>query len=115
MGNFTAGILFLILSGIGDLLDGAVARATDTVSDFGAFLDSTLDRYVDTLIFLGISLYYVRAGDMLMTVVTYFALLGAVVTSYTAARAGIFGSHQVCRVHGTTRKSHLVTDRDWFP
>ena len=55
-GEFVAAGLVIILAGIFDMLDGRVARITDSVTKFGAFFDSVLDRYSDLVIFLGLML-----------------------------------------------------------
>ena len=50
------GALFILLSGFLDVVDGAVARYHNRASKFGAFLDSTMDRFADAIIFIGIIL-----------------------------------------------------------
>ena len=61
-GRFLVGGLILIAGSLFDMLDGAVARATGKSSRSGAFLDSTLDRFSDAAIFVGLIWYYGRAG-----------------------------------------------------
>src|SRR5207244_1043528 len=56
---FWAGIV-LIVANLFDMLDGNVARLTGNVTRFGAFLDSTLDRVSDIVVFLGIIIFYAR-------------------------------------------------------
>jgi len=51
--NLLAGGILIIVGGIFDLLDGVVARVNNRATDFGAFLDSVLDRYSDALLLLG--------------------------------------------------------------
>ncbi len=75
------GALFVLLSGFFDMLDGALARSYNLVSDFGAFLDSVVDRYVDVLIFISLGIYGI---DWLLITV---AMSGALLVSYTRARA----------------------------
>jgi len=77
----------LIFASLFDAIDGAVARKNDMVTDFGAFLDSTIDRYSEFAIFLGIFVYYVRTENLFFMFVTLFALLGSLMVSYTRARA----------------------------
>jgi CDP-diacylglycerol---glycerol-3-phosphate 3-phosphatidyltransferase len=81
------GGLILLLSGFFDLLDGAVARNTDTVTKFGGFLDSVLDRYSDLLVLLGISLYFLYRSDTLFSTITFFAAIGVAIIPYARARA----------------------------
>jgi len=83
--RWAAGVL--VLAGLSDLLDGAVARASGGATDFGAFLDSTLDRYSDIAVFGGIALYYASLGADRYVVVTLLALAGSLLTSYARARA----------------------------
>ena len=83
---FLAGLLVLV-AGLGDLLDGPVARLTGKTSDFGAFLDSTVDRYSDFFLFGGVAFYYATEESWVWFLVTLGILLGAFVTSYAKARA----------------------------
>lgn len=80
---FTAGWL-LLASGSFDIIDGRIARRTNTGSKQGAFLDSVVDRYADGLGFLGLAVYF--RNDWLLWV-ALFALLGGLMVSYTRARA----------------------------
>ncbi len=54
---FWGGIMILI-SGLFDILDGIVARTNNNSSQFGAFLDSVLDRYSDSFLFLGLAWFF---------------------------------------------------------
>jgi CDP-diacylglycerol--glycerol-3-phosphate 3-phosphatidyltransferase len=99
-GYFFLGGILLIVAGACDLIDGPLARATDQANSFGAFLDSTIDRYSDFFIFAGLSVHFVRTGEIFWFLVTLGTLLGAFTVSYTKARAenfikncgiGIFG------------------------
>jgi CDP-diacylglycerol--glycerol-3-phosphate 3-phosphatidyltransferase len=86
-----AGVL-LLLSGIGDMLDGRVARGGNRVTPFGAFYDSTLDRVGDAALFAGIALYFVRGGvraDLVIPalVAALVALASIQIVSYARARA----------------------------
>ncbi|MGB9632105.1 MAG: CDP-alcohol phosphatidyltransferase family protein [Chloroflexaceae bacterium] len=87
-----AGALFLVASAF-DMLDGAVARARRAATPFGAFLDSTVDRYSELLVFLGLLIYYQRASSesFLTTVLLFLAATGAILTSYVRARAEALG------------------------
>jgi CDP-diacylglycerol--glycerol-3-phosphate 3-phosphatidyltransferase len=89
---YASGWLFLggvalILAGFGDVLDGPLARVSSRVSKFGAFLDSTVDRYSDFFIFGGIAAHYARTGEAGWFILTLGILLGSFVTSYSKARA----------------------------
>lgn len=89
-GLFRWGALVVAVAGILDILDGAVARLADRRTSFGAFFDSTIDRYSDILLFGGLMVHYVRGGSLTMVLVTLAALAGALVTSYSRARAECF-------------------------
>jgi CDP-diacylglycerol---glycerol-3-phosphate 3-phosphatidyltransferase len=77
----------LILAGVGDLLDGVIARTRGTASPAGAFFDSTMDRVSDLLIFSGIAVGISSTGSAWGTALVCWALSGTVLTSYTRARA----------------------------
>jgi len=86
---FYAGLV-MIFANIFDMLDGRVARLTGRVTKFGAFLDSSLDRLSDMIVFLGIIIFYSRDTEYhstLYAALTGAALIGSVMVSYTSARA----------------------------
>jgi CDP-diacylglycerol--glycerol-3-phosphate 3-phosphatidyltransferase len=89
---FWAGALFLVASAF-DMLDGALARAKHEASRFGAFLDSTIDRYSEMLVFLGLLIFYQRdpASAGLYSVLIFVAANGSLLTSYVRARAESLG------------------------
>ncbi len=84
-GMFFWGGVMIVVAGTCDVLDGMVARNTGKKSKFGAFFDSTIDRYSDILIFLGIAIYFNELWIHVLIVVT---ITGTLLTSYTRARAG---------------------------
>jgi CDP-diacylglycerol--glycerol-3-phosphate 3-phosphatidyltransferase len=86
-GRFTAAGGLMILAGLGDLLDGPVARKQNRVSKFGGFLESILDRYADLMLFLGILVYYVRVNRFPYAILAGVAMAGAVMVGYAKARA----------------------------
>ncbi len=75
----------LLLAGLFDMLDGAVAREGHRMSQFGAFLDSNVDRYAEIVVFVGIVWRF--RGDELTQVAALFAITGSLMVSYTKARA----------------------------
>lgn len=89
-GHLISGGIMLIFAALFDMLDGALAKITNRVSDFGAFLDSVVDRYSEAVVLLGLLLfYYLRAGNNATDVVLiYVTLVGSVMISYARARAG---------------------------
>ena len=77
----------LLLCAAGDMLDGAVARLGGRGSTFGAFLDSTLDRFSDFAIYLGIAFYFAVRGNLTYTLLPFVAVFAGQMISYTRARA----------------------------
>jgi CDP-diacylglycerol---glycerol-3-phosphate 3-phosphatidyltransferase len=86
----TAGIL-LLLAGVFDVFDGVVARNTGTVTAFGGFFDSVLDRYSDLLVTFGILLFFLQVDDLRFVVLTGIALMGVAIIPYARARAEAAG------------------------
>jgi len=80
------GVLILI-GGICDIIDGKLARASGRVTKFGALFDSAIDRYSEVIMFFGISAYYVRLDNYLLSVISFIALGGSTMVSYVRARA----------------------------
>jgi phosphatidylglycerophosphate synthase len=85
---FWAGWLYLLVS-MTDLLDGILARQRNMSTRFGGFLDSVMDRFGDAAIFTGILLHYTIIHNVPCVVITLAALCGAMITSYTRARAEV--------------------------
>ena len=88
-----AGVV-LIFAGTCDILDGALARTTGASYPYGAFLDSTLDRYSEGVVYLGLAAYFVSTDGPLqrwLVVATVAALAGSFLVSYIRARAESLG------------------------
>jgi phosphatidylglycerophosphate synthase len=86
---FWAGIV-LIVANLFDMLDGQVARLSGRVTRFGGFLDSSLDRLSDMVVFVGLMVFYARATESHSTLNVFLAgagLMGSVMVSYASARA----------------------------
>ncbi len=87
-GYFVWGTVAIAVFVIFDLLDGTMARVSGRSSNWGAFLDSTLDRFGDACVFGGLVLYYTRQHDGALTAWCALAcLVFGFVTSYARARA----------------------------
>lgn len=85
---------FLVIAfGIFDLFDGALARATNQTSKFGAFLDSTLDRTGENLVYVGVAVGCAAAGFTLGVGLAALAMATASVVTYARARAEAVGLH----------------------
>ena len=85
---FWGGWLYLVVS-MTDLLDGILARQKGMSTPFGGFLDSVMDRFGDAAIFTGILLHYTIIHNVPCVIITLAALCGAMITSYTRARAEV--------------------------
>jgi len=82
-----AGIVMLVFSAL-DLLDGALARKTGTVTKFGAVFDSVLDRASEAAVLGGILFHYTQTSTSDTAIVLcYAAVVGSIMVSYTRARA----------------------------
>jgi CDP-diacylglycerol--glycerol-3-phosphate 3-phosphatidyltransferase len=100
-GSFFWAAWVVVLAGICDTLDGRIARQTNKKSDFGAFFDSTLDRYSDMFLFIGLAYYFAGGRPFFMPLqaggspevspwtvtAIIFAISGSFMVSYTRARA----------------------------
>jgi CDP-diacylglycerol--glycerol-3-phosphate 3-phosphatidyltransferase len=90
---FWAGLV-LAFAGTFDILDGALARSTRRSYPYGAFLDSTLDRYSEGAMYIGLAAYFISAGGPLqrwLVLATAAALTGSFLVSYVRARAQSLG------------------------
>ena len=86
-GQLLAGGLVAAVMAPLDAVDGALARKTGVTSKFGAFLDSVVDRYDEMLLLAGALYYFQSLNSLLGVMLTYAALCGSVLVSYTRARA----------------------------
>jgi len=85
-GIFWAGAIFLFWCGIFDTFDGEIARRKNMISKLGSFLDSTVDRINEFIIYLGLYVYYFdRASYVQFWILV--AIFGSMMVSYTRARA----------------------------
>lgn len=90
-GNLTLGFLLVLLTGLCDTIDGAVAKAAGTVSRRGAFFDSVADRVSDALIFGGVAWHFAATerGLLVMLPVAVYAVSSII--SYERAKAESLG------------------------
>lgn len=116
-GAFVGAALLLLVAGIFDALDGAIARRTNQSSPFGAFLDSVMDRYADLTVLLGLMLHFAAAwGERTggpgipwenpPLVFAAGAVLGSALTPYARARAESLVAE--CKVGVAERPERLV-------
>jgi len=111
---FAAGFVVLI-GGLFDMLDGALARVTNRTTRFGAVLDSTLDRLTEAVVLIGILAFYAkgqsvvgiaREQPVIGILVVGVAWLGSLLVSYIRARAEALGIE--CQVGLFTRAERVV-------
>lgn len=117
-GLLFAGGLLVLFAGIFDMFDGAMARVRNAATTFGAFLDSTLDRYSESIILLGLlfyalshpglhdSLWPVAHEQSWMIAFIYIAIVGSLMVSYTKARAEGLGLE--CRTGILARPERVI-------
>lgn len=127
-GRFTIGAIWALAGSLLDALDGPVARERGRETVFGAFLDSTVDRVSDTLLFIGVAAYYFYrpvltassvskvleskyvgfepVNDWMVGLTALLALAGAYMVSYTRARAEGLGTD--CKVGWFERPERLI-------
>ncbi|MGD9381913.1 MAG: CDP-alcohol phosphatidyltransferase family protein [Candidatus Thorarchaeota archaeon] len=119
LGDLIVGFLLMLLTVVMDMFDGAVARAADLGTKFGATFDHTLDRYAEFLFILGLMM-----GPTVMTPVTWwaiapgesylpwfwgiFALFGMIMASFSRAKAESVGGMENCSVGIAERQEKLI-------
>ena len=87
IGQWWAGGLVALFAGIFDMFDGALARTTGRASDFGALLDSTIDRVSEAVVLLGVLAFYLTSDNDWGAMLVYGALVGSIMVSYMRARS----------------------------
>jgi CDP-diacylglycerol--glycerol-3-phosphate 3-phosphatidyltransferase len=102
---FAAGFMVLF-AGLFDMLDGALARATNRVTRFGGILDSTLDRLSEAVLLLSILVIYTRGQQVAESLLVGIALLGSLMVSYIKARTEALGIE--CNVGLFTRPERVI-------
>jgi CDP-diacylglycerol--glycerol-3-phosphate 3-phosphatidyltransferase len=87
LGKFVTAGVIMVIANIFDFIDGKVAHESQAVSEFGGFWDSVIDRFSDISLFIGLIYLYsdLRRTDYVM--ITALAMMFAIMTSYTRARA----------------------------
>jgi len=105
-GHFLLGGGLVLVSGLFDLLDGALARFTKQTTKFGAILDSTVDRISEAAILCGLLIWYLARGGRLEIVLIFAVLIGSFLVSYVRARAEGLGWQ--CQVGLFTRAERVI-------
>ena len=105
-GSFIIAGVVLLVAGLFDIMDGALARYTQKTSIFGAVLDSTLDRCSEVALLLGISFWYAGQQELRWVLLAGLALMGSLLVSYIRARAEALGL--LCQVGWFTRAERVI-------
>jgi CDP-diacylglycerol--glycerol-3-phosphate 3-phosphatidyltransferase len=100
------GGLLVPLVALFDALDGTLARLTGRRSRFGAFLDSTMDRFSEAILYLGLLIFYTRLGAGREILLIYATIVGSLMVSYARARAEGLGLD--CKVGLLTRLERVA-------
>jgi len=92
-GEFWQAGLVMLAAGAFDLLDGAVARATNTASDFGAVFDAVSDRLADFAMLFALLIWFTGSGrfDREAVILVAVTISGSMLVSYTRSKAGEYG------------------------
>ncbi len=102
---FVAGLVVLV-AGLFDMLDGALARQTNQATRFGAILDSTVDRLAEALLLLGILILYARGQSFIEVLLVGIALPSSLLVSYIRAKAEALNLE--CKVGLFTRGERVI-------
>jgi len=106
-GNFLLGGILVLVAGLFDLLDGALARFIKQTTRFGAILDSVADRISEAAILCGLLIWYIpEEGASLEIVLIFVVLIGSFLVSYIRARAEGLGWQ--CQVGLFTRAERVI-------
>ncbi len=90
-GHLMAGFVLMIATAIPDTIDGAVAKASGSASERGAFFDSVSDRVSDALVFGGVAWYYADSAHPKYSVLAFAVFASAALPSYIRAKADALG------------------------
>ncbi|MHB8620089.1 MAG: CDP-alcohol phosphatidyltransferase family protein [Chloroflexota bacterium] len=106
-GHFIWAAVLLFVGGAFDLSDGALARVQESRTTFGAFFDSTLDRYSEAVVLFGLVYRYGQRGDTMELFVVFAILVGSFMVSYARARAEGLGIE--CKTGLYARPERVMT------
>ncbi len=117
MGDLVTGLLFMILTVVMDMFDGAVARAAGLATKFGATFDHVLDRYAEFLFMLGLMMgpliattipWWIAGDSFIPWFWGFFTLFGMIMASFTRAKAESVGGMESCTVGIAERQEKLI-------
>ena len=87
LGRWKVAGIAILMAGLFDLLDGAVARCQKRVTSFGGFFDSVIDRYSDFALFIGLFFHYAYTAHPYLTLLASIAGMGSFLVPFARARA----------------------------
>lgn len=105
-GSFLAAVVIILVCGLTDVMDGSMARSQRTVSRYGAFLDSTMDRVADGAIFSALVWWYAGIDARPTAAAALICLVAGLIVSYVKARAEGLGIS--CHVGLVERAERLI-------
>jgi CDP-diacylglycerol--glycerol-3-phosphate 3-phosphatidyltransferase len=103
---FVLGAFAFIIGSVMDTLDGRYSRMSGKGTQFGAFLDSTLDRIEEGVVLAAVCWHFAQQGDEAVAAACLLVVLGSLMVSYTRARAEALGVE--CKVGIATRPVRVV-------
>ena len=106
LGHLLIGGILLLVAGLFDILDGALARYSNKTTAFGAILDSTFDRLSEAALLCGLLVYSVLNGYTIELYLIFAVLVGSFLVSYVRARSEGIGIE--CRVGLFTRAERVI-------
>jgi CDP-diacylglycerol--glycerol-3-phosphate 3-phosphatidyltransferase len=104
--HFIAGGIVVLVAGLFDMLDGALARAINKTTRFGAILDSTLDRVSEAILLVSLLAVFARNGLVTESILSGVALVGSLLVSYIRARMEGLGVE--CKAGFFTRPERVI-------
>ena len=111
-GMLAIGGIVMLIAGVFDMFDGAVARMTDRATKFGALFDSVMDRVSEAVVLLGLLWFYLEDGEQLGAVLVYVSIVGSTLVSYVRARAEGTGHRVQGRADAAAGAGGVAGSRD---
>jgi len=105
-GHLFAAGLAVLFAGFFDMLDGALARLTGRITKYGGILDSTLDRFSEAVLLLGVLYVYAAGNSVWGAVLVGIVIVGSLMVSYIRSRAEAAGLK--CEVGILTRPERVI-------
>ncbi len=105
-GKWAWAAIFLLMGGLFDILDGAVARISGRSTVFGSFLDSVIDRYSDLALLIGLLIFYAAKNELGHVFLVCVVLSGFILVPYCRAKAELFIS--TCNVGLMERAERII-------